>query len=373
MKQYTIEKLEKENLIIFSVITGSYAYGTNIPTSDIDIRGIFIQPLNDILGFGKIDQVSDETNDIIYYEIGRFLDLLKNNNPNILEIINVPVDCIKIMHPIMKQIFDLKNEFITKKCRWSFGGYAIEQIKKARGLNKKMNWEETQMVRKTVLDFCYVLVGGGSMPFKEWINAQIDYRDLNKCLNGNRVLLSQTDIGHAAVDHFHDLYVMYVSPNFEKWGVVSDEDIANDVQLTSIPKDLEVKGSLYFNKDGYSVHCKKYKKFQEWKANRNETRINMVKEHGKKYDGKNLMHTFRLLETALEIAEGKGINVRRNNIEKLLAIRKGEYEYDDLLIEAEELIQKMDVVFKKSNLPENTDIDIVNTLLINMRKEWYKI
>lgn len=355
-----IEYLKKNNLIIFEGICGSHAYGTNIPTSDIDIRGIFILPLDNILGMNYIDQVSDKKNDIIYYEIGRFLDLLSKNNPNVLEIISLPTDCIRFKDPIMDSIFAQADRFITKKCRWSFAGYAIEQIKKARGLNKKMNWEENEMTRKTVLDFCYVLVDGGSMPVKDWIfKRHWTYKDY----------------GLAAIDHGHDIYAMYLAPNnfLGKWGIVSDETQANDVQLTSIPKGIPVSGYLYFNKDGYSSHCKKYKEYQEWLTHRNETRVNMAKAHGKKYDGKNLMHCVRLLEMANEIALEHKLIIRRPNREKLISIRKGEYEYDDLLNEAEELIKKMDAAFEQSSLPKEVDVNFVDNLLIQIRKERYKI
>jgi hypothetical protein len=364
MKNYTIDLLKKEDLIVFEAVMGSHAYGTNLPTSDVDIRGIFIQPLEDILGFGKVDQVSDEKNDIIYYEIGRFLDLLKSNNPNILELLCVPFDCIKINKGIMNFIFEHKDKFLTKKCRWSFGGYAVEQIRKARGLNKKMNWEENEMVRKTVLDFCYVLVGGGSKSFKEWISDSWG----DNC--------SQKDFGLANIDHGHDLYAMYFNTvNGINWGIVSDEEIANDVQLTSIPKDLEVEGYLYFNKDGYSSHCKKFKEYQEWLEHRNETRVNMAKAHGKHYDGKNLSHCLRLLTVANEIAEGHGLIVRRSpeEIKKLIAIRQGEYEYDDIINEAESLIEKMDKTFEESNLPDNVDTEFMHELLVKIRKTWYNL
>jgi len=159
----------------------------------------------------------------------------------------------------------------------------------------------------------------------------------------------------------------------EPGGIVSDPEVANDVQLTSIPKGYTPSGYLYFNKDGYSSHCKKYKEYQEWLANRNEVRVNMAKEHGKKYDGKNMNHCLRLLTVANEIAEGKGLNVRRppEEIKKLIAIRKGEYEYEDLLIEAEGLIESMDKKFEECNLPEKVDRDFINDLLVKIRKNWY--
>jgi uncharacterized protein len=360
---YTIKQLEEQNLIIFEAVMGSHAYGTNLPTSDTDVRGIFVQPLDDILGFGKVDQVSDEKNDVIYYEIGRFLDLLKSNNPNILEILAAPVDCTRIMDPIMKLIFEHSDKFLTKKCRWSFGGYAVEQIRKARGLNKKMNWEENEMVRKTVLDFCYVLQEGGSMPVKDWI-------DRNNAYHG--CSYSYKDYSLVAIDHAKDTYAMYFFLS-DAGGIVSDPEVANDVQLISIPKGKMVEAYMLFNKDGYSSHCKKYKEFLEWKENRNETRVNMAKAHGKKYDGKNMCHCLRLLNVANEIADGKGLHVRRSpeEIKKLIAIRKGEYEYEDLLAEAEGLIDRMDKAFEASSLPDKVDNELVNEILITIRKKRY--
>jgi hypothetical protein len=93
--------------------------------------------------------------------------------------------------------------------------------------------------------------------------------------------------------------------------------------------------------------------------------------HGKGYDGKNLAHCHRLLDMAIEIGEGKGINVRRQNREILLSIRKGEYEYETLVKEAEEKIQKMDIVFEASSLPEEIDLEEMKQLLLEIRKEKY--
>jgi len=273
----------------------------------------------------------------------------------------VPEDCVLYKDPIMDIILDNRIAFLTKTCRWSFGGYAIEQIKKARGLNKKINWEESEMVRKTVLDFCYVLHNGGSMSFEQWAT-------LKEPEFGFK--LEQEFFGLAKIEHAHDFYAMYYLGKGN--GIISG-GISNDVKLTSIPKGIKIEGYLSFNKDAYSTHCKKYKEYQTWLVERNQTRVNMVKEHGKKYDGKNLGHTFRLLETAIEIAEDNVINVRRNNREKLLQIRRGEYEYEDLLQEAEDLITKMDSAFKNSGLPESIETDFVNNILIKIRKIKYNL
>ncbi len=45
-----------------------------------------------------------------------------------------------------------------------------------------------------------------------------------------------------------------------------------------------------------------------WVEHRNKARYNTNIEHGKNYDSKNLMHTFRLLDMAEEIARERTLN-----------------------------------------------------------------
>lgn len=354
---YTIQELKDRNMIIFESIMGSRAYGTATPESDTDIRGVFIQPLEDILKYGFVDQVSDETNNTTYYELGRFVDLLIGNNPNITELLAAPEDCVLIEKDFFKILRENKHKFLAKRVRYTFAGYAIDQIKKARGYNKKMNWEEAQMTRKTVLDFCYVLVGNGSIPFKEWSKSRG----------------TQEEYGLANIDHAHDLYALHYLGE-SKYGIVSDEQTANDVQLISIPKGMTPVAYLSFNKDGYSTHCTRYKEYQTWLKERNPNRVKMNKDHGKQYDSKNMMHTYRLLCMAHELAKGE-LRVRRTDEEreKLMKIRHGEYEYADLLNEAELMISTLDEAFEKSTLPKEVDKEFAYSLLLNIRKQYYKL
>jgi len=346
-------------------VAGSNAYGTNTPESDRDIRGVFIQPLNDILKYGFVEQVSDEKNDVTFYELGRFMHLIAGNNPNILELLAAPEDCIIYKDPLFEMIEKCKEDFLSKKVRWTFAGYAIEQIRKARGYNKKMNWEEKEMTRKTVLDFCYILEKGGSIPFKKFLE------EINIHYPGG---FTQKDFGLAAIDHAQDLYAMYIAPRREEWGIVSNEETANDVQLTSIPKDIPVTHYLSFNKNGYSSHCIKYKEYQIWLKERNVNRFKMNKEHGKNYDSKNMCHTYRLLSMAHELSTGE-LRVRRTEeeIEKLMKIRHGEYEYEDLLKEAEAMIAGLDTAFEASKLPDKPNDEKIKKILFDIRKYYYKL
>lgn len=91
----TIQDLKSRNLILFQAISGSRSFGLATENSDTDIRGVYYLPKDDFFGLNYIPQISNETNDITYYEIGRFVELLQKNNPNILEILASPEDCIQ--------------------------------------------------------------------------------------------------------------------------------------------------------------------------------------------------------------------------------------------------------------------------------------
>jgi len=357
---YTIKELEENDLIIFSAIMGSNAYGTSLPTSDKDVRGVFMQPLADILKYGYAEQTADDNNDIIYYELRRFLLLAAQNNPNILELLFSPKDCVIKTSDEWRMIQCHANEFLTKKCKYTFAGYAIDQIKKAKGYNKKINWEESKLQRKSVLDFCYILVEGGTKKFKEWA----------------KDLFTQERFGLANIEHSHDIYAMYDLNEYDvPKGIVSNEETANDVQLTSIPKGISPIAYLAFNKDAYSIHCKNYNEYKKWLKERNEDRFKMNKKHGKNYDSKNMMHTFRLLNVSIEIARTGNLIVRRSNeeIKILMKIRNGEFEFDNLINDAEQLISKIDEVYENSSLPKQINNDFINELLYSIRIKKYKL
>jgi hypothetical protein len=79
------------------------------------------------------------------------------------------------------------------------------------------------------------------------------------------------------------------------------------------------------------------------------------------------------MSMAREIAEGKGINVRRDDAEYLISIRRGEIDLQTLIDEVEKEIVEIDELFTNSNLPESVDKNFINELLIKIRKNIYNI
>ena len=64
------------NKIVFLTLGGSYAYGTNVDTSDIDIRGCALNSRNDILGLSNFEQVVNTQTDTTIYSFNKLINLL---------------------------------------------------------------------------------------------------------------------------------------------------------------------------------------------------------------------------------------------------------------------------------------------------------
>ncbi len=352
----TLQDLKDNNLILLECISGSKAYGLDIATSDTDYKGVFILPEHSFLGLDYIPQVSDENNDIVFYELKRFIELLYLNNPNILELLNTPADKVIYKHPLMDLI--QAEDFLSKKCKDTFAGYAQTQIKKARGLNKKIS-NPIDKEKKSILDFCYIIQGQGSISLHQW-------------LKKNNI--SQEECGLINIPHMRDIYALFYHPNkLNIYNGIIKNEFSLDVQLSSIPKEENPIATLSFNKDGYIKYCKDYKNYWSWVEKRNEARYENTVSHGKNYDSKNMMHTFRLLDMAVEILRDHSVNVHRKNRAELLDIRNGEFEYDELLIKAEEKIKIINQIYSSCTLPEKPKKEKAEKVLIEIRKRWYDL
>lgn len=378
-----IEELRKSGWIVYETLTGSHAYGTNMEKSDFDYRGIYIQPSLDAL-VGYIPQVSDEKSDIVFYEIGRFIELFAKGNPNVIEMLFTPLDCVVYKDPYLDELFtkDVLEQFVTTRLRHSFSGFAYSQIKKSVGLNKKVNWDEAKMVRKTPLDFCYVIGVSGpresSKKINDWFDCPIEYMSVMHMadmfgidMTGYR--LTQDAIAIAKVNNAHTLYSMFFVGS-GNGGIIRGDGKSNQLQLREVSKECAESnfiGYMSYDQDAYSTHCTDYLSYQKWLEERNPQRYDHIKEHGQKYDGKNLNHTIRLLNMALDIGNGKGIVVRRSpeEIKYLLKIRKGEVDLSKIHEQADNIIKQIDKAFDNSGLPKKVSPKLVKKLLLKIRKD----
>jgi len=350
----TIQTLKTNNLILFEAISGSRSFGLATENSDTDIRGVYYLPKEDFFGLNYIPQISNETNDITYYEIGRFVELLQKNNPNILEVLASPEDCILQKHPLMDLL--KAEDFLSKLCKDTFAGYAVSQIKKAKGLNKKI-LNPVEKERKSILDFCYVLQNQGSIPLKKWLS------ETGKV---------QEECGLASIDNTKGMYALFYdeSRDLNYKGIIQNEE-ANQVSVSSIPKSEDSVAYLFCNLDAYSTYCKDYREYWKWVSERNEDRYNVNQQHGQNYDSKNMMHTIRLLQSCEHIFKTGSMQIRVDNREELLDIKAGNRSYEVVMQKAEDLIESIELHHTASHLPDLPDLEKTTKILVEIRERLY--
>ena len=128
--------------MVMEVVTGSVAYGVNGTVSDWDIVGICI-PTKELIFphlAGSIPDFGEPTKpfktiqehgifhkekeyDITIYSIVKFFDLCMNMNPNMVDILYVPDNCILHITAIGNLIRENRSIFLNKMCWHSFKGY----------------------------------------------------------------------------------------------------------------------------------------------------------------------------------------------------------------------------------------------------------
>jgi predicted nucleotidyltransferase len=405
---------------IFVAIVGSYSYGLDLPKSDLDIKGIYAQDLKSILRETKIGQanptsyksqlgggkkknsvVQSEEKDLSFFELGRYLELLSSNNPNILELLNTPEECIIYKHPIWDRLVESLSvvDVLSKKCFYTFYNYAIQQIKKATGLNKNIN-NPVAKEKKSPLDFCKAIIEGKSVSLKYYlekrglkqkfcglknVNNARDLYSLYYDWSSHNIFSDGDEKAQSILKEFrlkNDLPIGYGFKGILKESEDGSEFHSNEIRLSSIPKqkdvykdEVEYICEISYNKDGYMKYCKEYKKYWDWVENRNEERYNDNISHNQNYDGKNLSHCLRLLYMAVEIAEDKGIIVRRpeNQRLELLQIKKGLMPYEEIMEKCNALADELEDKYEFSDLPDKPDSSGIQDALEQIRILLYGI
>lgn len=130
------------------VYTGSVAYGASTDYSDVDVSGFCIPPKHiifpfakdNIFGFDSPDifnswqqhhvKYKDKEYDFNIYNIVQYFALCVENNPNMIDTLYVPQNCIMENSAVGDLVRQNRDHFLSKKCFHSFKGYAFAQKKK---------------------------------------------------------------------------------------------------------------------------------------------------------------------------------------------------------------------------------------------------
>ena len=341
--------LMKNNMLV-KHYAGSISYGTNLPTSDVDFRGVFCaDPINIRTPFFTVRECEDvNEEDTKLYELSHFMKLCLDCNPNIVE--TLWVDDADITHrtPAYDLLREHRHSLLSSKIAFTTSGYAISQLKRIKGHNKWINNPQSVEPPKQI-DFISLVQN-----FTEDKIFSIDLRDYHK--------------GYRLIPYGYNIYGLIAMPGCQTY--------SNDYTLnTTIDEEenetlsINRKNPLFvikFNKDEYNLAKDKHKNYWIWKENRNEARSELEEKYG--FDTKHAMHLVRLLRMGVEALRDEGIVVKRPDAKELLDIRNGKWTYNEIVEYAEEMDNEVrNVWYKKTNLQKKPDIKFAANLLMNVQ------
>lgn len=128
--------VQSKSVMMCQLIGGSTLYGLNTPESDVDYRGLFLATDNKyVAGFATVESIvqTGET-DSVYYELYRYLTLLRKSNTQVLEILFAPEKSFTLKTTAFDEIRDFKYELIDSEVlKKSLQGYVYSEMRLAVG------------------------------------------------------------------------------------------------------------------------------------------------------------------------------------------------------------------------------------------------
>ncbi len=296
---------------------GSYAYGTNCESSDIDLRGITLNLPSDLIGLTAFEQYEDPNTDTVIYSFNKMVKLLLECNPNTCEIMGLKKEQYVIKSPLGQELLDNRGIFLSKRAARSFGGYAGAQLRRLQNA-----------------------IARDSMPQRE---------------RERHILTSVKN----ALEDFNRRY-----EHFEKGSIriyidkaenpELDTEIFVDARYCHLPlRDYENMWSVM-----HSV-VRDYDKIGKRNRKKDDNHLN-----------KHAMHLIRLFMMAVDILEkGEIITWRGDDLELLMKIRNGGFMRQDRTFDEEfyEILaayeKRLEKAARESILPDNPDMEAVEAFV----------
>jgi predicted nucleotidyltransferase len=315
------------NNIILLGLGGSHAYGTNVPGSDVDIRGVALNSKEEILGSANFEQVVNNETDTTIYSLRKIVSLLTSCNPNTIELLGLKPEHYLYLSSIGQELLNNRKLFLSKRAKYSFGGYAFAQLRRLD--NKAARILEQAEKEQHILNS--ITAASYAWPEKY---------ECFKSGEGIKLYLDTSDQ--------EDM----------------DKEIFMDIHLTHYPL-RDYKNMWSDMKNVVSDYGKI--------GHRNQNAI----ERGKL--GKHMMHLVRLYLMCIDILEKEEINTyRENDIPFLLDIRNGKFldqdshplqEFYEMVNEYE---KRLEYAAENTSLPEKPDYAAINEFLMSVNERVVK-
>jgi predicted nucleotidyltransferase len=341
----TADELIRDNLLV-KHYAGSIAYGTNLPTSDTDFRGIFCaDPINVRTPFYTINQKEDQAEeDTVIYELAQFMKLALDCNPNVIETLWVDERDVVFSTPAYELLRAAAPKLLSSKIAFTTSGYALSQLKRIKGHNKWIN-----------------------NPQPEARPQQVDYMSLVHNFTGAKtfkVRLRDLYENHRLVPFSGDTFGVFSAPGYSPYNLETgslNSDYEGDSHELGTPKFI-----VKFNRSVYDADKDMWSNYWTWKKNRNEKRSELEEKYG--YDTKHAMHLVRLLRMGAEALETGILHVRRPDAAELLAIRNGSWSYEDIVEYAERMDKRVrEELYVATKLPKKPDIHYAAELVMRVQ------
>lgn len=303
------EKYIKKNTI-FQTITGSKLYGTDIPESDIDTKGICIIDRKHYVGFlGNFEQWQAPETDTEIYDIRKAFDLIAGCNPNMFDLVFAPREFWIKTTSYWELIYSHRYEFLSKKVRFTYSGYAYQQLNRI-------------------------------LSHRKWLMNPPDHQP------------TREEFGFKKCPVSKDLIRAVLS-------------LPSHILVDNIKEDI-------IKEQKYQEALKNWQSYKDWKIKRNPVRAALEARIG--YDTKHAAHLIRLLRTGKEILTKGEVFVSRRGIDEdeLKAIRNCEWSFDKVIGEAKAISAELDSLYESSTLNRSPDMNKLNDLCIEVTEQYWE-
>jgi len=308
--------------IIFLTLGGSYSYGTNTPTSDVDIRGCAMNNASEIVGLSTFEQFVETTTDTTVYAFNKLIHLLLNCNPNTIEMLGCKPEHYIYMTEAGREFIDNRKMFLSKRALHSFGGYA----------NQQLNRLENALARD----------------------------HLSQAKKEEHIMRSMEN----SIKSFESRYTNFEAGSIKLFTDVSqredlDSEIFADIHLEHFP-------ARQFNSMMNDIHnvLGTYEKLNHRNHKKDDAHLN-----------KHAMHLVRLYLMCIDILEKEEIiTYREGDHNLLMSIRNGEYQNDDSTYRPEffeivdDLKKRLDYAKENTSLPAHPNMKQVEEFVMSVNR-----
>lgn len=310
------------NRIIFLTLGGSYSYGTNVETSDVDVRGCALNSRTDLLGLTNFGQVVNTATDTTVYSFNKLISLLLNCNPNTIEMLGCKPEHYFLITDIGQEMINNRKLFLSRRAVHSFGGYANQQL---RRLENALARDKLSQARKEE----HIL--------KSMQNAVKAFEDRYTSFENGSMVLYTAESPREDLDReiFADIHI-------DKYPVREFNSVMND--LTNVIGTYEKLNHRNHKKD--DAHLNKH-----------------------------AMHLIRLYLMCLDILEKEDIvTYRENDHDLLMSIRSGAYQLEDGTYRQEffdmvnEFEKRLSYAKENTSLPDHPDMKLVEEFVVSVNR-----